>query len=206
MALFVRLFSHVMQPNAPNSCPHCSSPDEKPAVTAHLPPAPYICPMCEGVRSDKPGACPQCGMALEKNPLAKRNEPECCGDGGDEEVRDLWWRVRWSVAMTAPVVLLSMGMGLPVIRDIPHDASGWMQFVWSTPVVFWVGWPLLVRFGRSLLTLRFNMFTLIGLGVLAAWLYSVVALVAPGWLPHAATHGGMTFCILKARRSSPCWC
>jgi Cu+-exporting ATPase len=117
-------------------------------VPTDLPPAPYICPMCEDVRSDKPGACPQCGMALEKIPLARRNEPECCGDGGDEEVRDLWWRVRWSAAMTVPVVLLSMGMDLPVIRDISHDASGWMQFVWATPVVFWVGWPLLARFGQ----------------------------------------------------------
>lgn len=131
-------------------------------------------------------------MVLEKNPLAHRNEPECCGDGGEEEVRDLWWRVRWSAAMTAPVVLLSMGVDLPVIRDIPHDASGWMQLVWATPVVFWVGWPLLVRFVNSLRHLRFNMFTLIGLGVLAAWIYSVVALVAPNSLPHAATHGGMT--------------
>jgi Cu+-exporting ATPase len=148
--------------------------------------------MCEGVRADAPGPCPQCGMALEKNPLAQRNEPECCGDGGEEEVRDLWWRVRWSAAMTMPVVLLAMGVNLPVIRDIPHDASGWMQLVWATPVVFWVGWPLLVRFANSLRHLRFNMFTLIGLGVLAAWLYSVVALVAPNWLPHAATHGGMT--------------
>jgi len=111
-------------------------------------------------------------MSLEKNPLAHRNEPECCGDGGEEEVRDLWWRVRWSAAMTAPVVLLSMGVDLPVIRDIPHDASGWMQLVWATPVVFWVGWPLLVRFANSLRHLRFNMFTLIGLGVLAAWMYS----------------------------------
>ena len=157
-----------------------------------MPPALYICPMCEGVRADGPGPCPQCGMALEKNPLAQRNEPECCGDGGEDEVRDLWWRVRWSAAMTVPVVLLAMGVNLPLIRDIPHGASGWMQLVWATPVVFWVGWPLLVRFANSLRHLRFNMFTLIGLGVLAAWLYSVVALVAPNWLPHAATHGGMT--------------
>jgi Cu+-exporting ATPase len=181
-----------MLPNAPTSCPHCSSDEQKPAVATNLPPAAYICPMCEDVRSDKPGACPHCGMALQKNPLAQRNEPECCGDGGDDEVRDLWWRVRWSAAMTVPVVLLSMGMDLPVIRDISHDASGWMQFVWATPVVFWVGWPLLARFARSLRTLHFNMFTLIGLGVLAAWTYSVVALVAPNWLPHQATHGGMT--------------
>jgi Cu+-exporting ATPase len=181
-----------MLPNAPTSCPHCSSDEQKPAVATNLPPAAYICPMCEDVRSDKPGACPHCGMALQKNPLAQRNEPECCGDGGDDEVRDLWWRVRWSAAMTVPVVLLSMGMDLPVIRDISHDASGWMQFVWATPVVFWVGWPLLARFARSLRTLHFNMFTLIGLGVLAAWTYSVVALMAPNWLPHQATHGGMT--------------
>ena len=182
-----------MQPTAPTSCPHCSSDEKQPVLMpkTNLPPAPYICPMCEGVRSDKPGACPQCGMALEKNPLAKRNEPECCGDGGEEEVNDLWWRVRWSAAMTVPVVLLSMGMDLPVIRDIPHEASAWMQFVWATPVVFWVGWPLIVRFGNSIRRLSFNMFTLIGLGVLAAWIYSVLALVAPSWLPHEATHGGM---------------
>jgi Cu+-exporting ATPase len=182
-----------MLPTAPSSCPHCSSDEGKPAaaVKESLPPAAYICPMCEGVRSDKPGACPMCGMALEKNPLAQRNEPECCGDGGDDEVNDLWSRVRWSAAMAAPVVVLSMGMDLPIIRDIPHEASGWMQFVWATPVVFWAGWPLMVRFANSLRSLRFNMFTLIGLGVLAAWLYSTVALAVPQWLPHAARHGGM---------------
>jgi len=181
-----------MQPNAPTSCPHCSSNEERPVIVAKKPAAvvfAYICPMCEGVGSDKPGACPQCGMVLEKNPLAVRNEPECCGDGGDEEVRDLWWRVRWSTVMTIPVVLLSMGMDLPVIRSIPHDASGWMQFVWATPVVFWVGWPLLARFWRSLLTLRLNMFTLIGLGVLAAWVYSTLVIATPQWLPQQAAHG-----------------
>lgn len=181
-----------MQPNASTSCPHCSLDEEKPAIMTKKPAAvvfAYICPMCEGVGSDKPGTCPQCGMALEKNPLAMRNEPECCGDGGDEEVRDLWWRVRWSAAMTVPVLLLSMGMDLPVIRSIPHDANGWMQFVWATPVVFWVGWPLLVRFGRSLLTLKLNMFTLIGLGVLAAWVYSTIAVFTPHLLPHEAAHG-----------------
>lgn len=183
-----------MSSDAPKSCPHCSSHEEKPAVVdVARAPAAYHCPMCEGVGSDRPGSCPQCGMALEKNPLARRHDPECCGDGGDDEVRDLWWRVRWSAAMTIPVVLLSMGMDLPVIRDIPHDASAWMQFVWSTPVVFWVGWPLLARFARSLRTLRFNMFTLIGLGVLAAWSYSTLLLVAPHLIPHQAGHGGMAF-------------
>lgn len=192
MALFVQLLS-PMQPNAPAACPHCPSNEEKPVIPEGKAPVPaaYICPMCAGVGADKPGACPQCGMALEKNPLAKRSEPECCGEGGDEEVRDLWWRVRWSATMTVPVLLLSMGMDLPVIRNIPHDATGWMQFVWATPVVFWVGWPLLARFVKSFRTQRFNMFTLIGLGVLTAWIYSTVAVFAPQLLPHAVTHGGM---------------
>lgn len=130
-------------------------------------------------------------MALQKNPLARRNEPECCGDSGEDEVRDLWWRVRWSAAMTTPVLLLSMGGHLPVIRDIPAEASGWMQFVWATPVVFWVGWPLLMRFGRSLASLRLNMFTLIGLGVLAAWIYSTAALIMPMPQQAQAMHGGL---------------
>lgn len=151
-----------------------------------LPPPRYLCPMCEGVRADAPGACPHCGMALQKNPLAQRSAPECCGDKGDDEVRDLWWRVRWSAAMTAPVLLLSMGMDLPFIRAIPHDASVLMQFVWATPVVFWVGWPLLARFGGSLRRLRLNMFTLIGLGVLTAWAYSTHV----AWFDPSAARGG----------------
>ncbi|MFO1484575.1 MAG: copper-translocating P-type ATPase [Verrucomicrobiaceae bacterium] len=183
-----------MQPIAPTSCPNCPPGEQKPTAAskreAARAPAPYVCPMCEGVRSDKPGACPQCGMALEKNRLAKSKEPECCGDSGDEEVRDLWWRVRWSAAMAVPVVLLSMGMDLPVIRSIPHTASAWMQLIWATPVVFWVGLPLLARFARSFLTLRFNMFTLIGLGVLTAWSYSTLVVVAPQLLPYDA-HGGL---------------
>ncbi|HEY1052395.1 MAG TPA: heavy metal-binding domain-containing protein, partial [Prosthecobacter sp.] len=69
-----------MPPNAPHSPTPFSSAEDKAAAEAAvrgLPPAPYICPMCEGVRADGPGACPQCGMPLEKNPLAQRNEPEC---------------------------------------------------------------------------------------------------------------------------------
>lgn len=118
-----------------------------------------------------------------RNPLAKQNEPEICGDSGEEEVRGLWWRVRWSALMTAPVLLLTMGGHLPVIRDFPAEAAAWMQFVWASPVVFWVGWPLLARFGRSILRLRFNMFTLTGLGVLTAWGHSTLALVTQAQTP-----------------------
>ena len=185
-----------MQPLAPTKAPCCCSAPKSEAVTpaccaspADAKTAAYICPMCEGVGADKPGACPKCGMDLEKNPLAVSSTPECCGDGGDAELKELWWRLRWGSLMTLPVVLLSMGMDLPVIRDIPADASAWMQLVWATPVVFWCGWPLLVRFARSFATLKTNMFTLIGLGVLSAWIYSTLVIVAPDLLPHSGGHG-----------------
>ncbi len=183
-----------MQPHAPNAPCCCASPkpdgaDKAVCSTAEAKSAAYICPMCEGIGSDKPGACPKCGMDLEKNPLAVSSTPECCGDGGDAELKELWWRLRWGSLMTLPVVLLSMGMDLPVIRDIPADASAWMQLVWATPVVFWCGWPLLVRFARSFATLKTNMFTLIGLGVLSAWVYSTLVIVAPDLLPHSGGHG-----------------
>jgi len=183
-----------MQPHAPNAPCCCASPKPDGAEKVVKPPvdaktAAYICPMCEGVGSDKPGSCPKCGMDLEKNPLAVSSTPECCGDGGDAELKELWWRLRWGSLMTLPVVVLSMGMDLPVIRDIPADASAWMQLVWATPVVFWCGWPLLVRFARSFATLKTNMFTLIGLGVLSAWVYSTLVIVAPDLLPHSGGHG-----------------
>ena len=183
-----------MQPHAPNAPCCCASPkpdgaDKAVCSTAEAKSAAYICPMCEGIGSDKPGACPKCGMDLEKNPLAVSSTPECCGDGGDAELKELWWRLRWGSLMTLPVVLLSMGMDLPVIRNIPADASAWMQLVWATPVVFWCGWPLLVRFARSFATLKTNMFTLIGLGVLSAWVYSTLVIVAPDLLPHSGGHG-----------------
>lgn len=183
-----------MQPLAPTKAPCCSGHKPEAVSMAGVSPvdaktAAYICPMCEGVGSDKPGACPKCGMDLEKNPLAVSSTPECCGDGGAAELRELWWRLRWGSLMTLPVVVLSMGMDLPVIRDIPADASAWMQLVWATPVVFWCGWPLLVRFARSFATLKTNMFTLIGLGVLSAWVYSTLVVVAPDLLPHSGGHG-----------------
>ena len=185
-----------MQPHAPTKASCCCSAPKPEAAAAACCASPadaktaaYICPMCEGVGSSKPGACPKCGMDLEKNPLAVSSTPECCGDGGAAELRELWWRLRWGALMTLPVVVLSMGMDLPVIRDIPADASAWMQLVWATPVVFWCGWPLLVRFARSFATLKTNMFTLIGLGVLSAWVYSALVIVAPDLLPHSGGHG-----------------
>ena len=153
-----------MQPHAPNAPCCCASP--KPEGAAKV--------------------VSECGIGIDKG---TSSTPECCGDGGAAELKELWWRLRWGALMTLPVVVLSMGMDLPVIRDIPADASAWMQLVWATPVVFWCGWPLLVRFVRSFATLKTNMFTLIGLGVLSAWVYSTLVVVAPDLLPHSGGHG-----------------
>ena len=140
--------------------------------------------MCAGVESDRPGACPKCGMDLELNPLWK-------GEADEAELRQLWQRFIWGATLTFPVLILSMGGGLPWVREIPSGANGWMQWVWSTPVVFWCGWSLLVRAWASLKTWQLNMFTLIGLGVLAAWGFSVMAILWPNFFPHSASHGDM---------------
>jgi P-type Cu+ transporter len=166
------------------ACCHCS-PEEKPSVRVKSR-AKYICPMCAGVESDRPGACPKCGMDLELNLLWKGEE-----ESDDTEFRLLRQRFIWGVVLTLPVLFLSMGAELPGVKEIPPAANGWMQLVWSTPVVFWCGWSLLTRAWASLKTRQLNMFTLIGIGVLSAWGFSLVAVVWPGFLPHSVQHGEM---------------
>lgn len=166
------------------SCCHCHHEDEPPVNTASV--AKYICPMCPGAESDKPGACPMCGMALELNPRWRgpRDEAE------DGELRELWTRFVWGSVFLLPVLALSMGEGLPAVRIIPPMANRWMQMVWSAPVVFWCGRPLLQRAWQSFRTLKLNMFSLIGLGVMAAWWFSVAAVLFPDSIPHHYQHGG----------------
>lgn len=166
-----------------SSCCHCDHHNQPPANTTSV--AKYICPMCEGVESDKPGACPKCGMALELNPRWRGDRSE-----DDGEMRDMWTRFVWGAVFSVPVLLLSMGEMLPVISQIPPMANRWMQLVWSTPVVFWCGWPVMQRAVQSFRTMNLNMFSLIGLGVMAAWLFSLVAMMFPSSIPHHSEHGG----------------
>jgi Cu+-exporting ATPase len=146
----------------------------------------YICPMCPGVESAVAGACPRCGMALERAvPVAAA--------GDDPELLDMQRRFRWAVVFTVPLVVLAMGGmlgGLP--RALGGAVSGWLQFALATPVVLWCGAPLLQRGWNSLRTRSFNMFTLIGLGVAVAYGFSALAAMFPRFVPHAFRHGEMT--------------
>ena len=133
--------------------------------------------MCPGVISDVPGICPKCGRALEPTGFATGDE-----DGG--ELRDMTRRFWIGAVLTLPVFVLGMSHALPHPPEWMMGAgSRWTQFALSTPVVLWSGWPFLVRGARSLRSRHFNMFTLISLGVAAAWIFSTASLVLRG--PHA---------------------
>jgi Cu+-exporting ATPase len=144
----------------------------------------YTCPMHPEVEQDHPGACPKCGMALE--PKTVTAEPE-----DDSELRDMTHRFWIGAALTLPVFLLAMAHLLPSAPEWTMGAmSRWTQFILSTPVVLWAGWPFFERGARSLITRHLNMFTLIAMGVGAAYGYSAIAMLAPGAFPHAVSHHG----------------
>ncbi|TNM69523.1 heavy metal translocating P-type ATPase [Streptomyces sp. NP160] len=153
------------------AAPHDRGGHEHPAAT-------YTCPMHPEVRQQGPGSCPECGMALE--PV------EVTADAGpNPELADMTRRLRVAAVLAGLVVVLEMGSHLvPAVHDVlPPGPSAWVQLVLATPVVLWAGWPFLRRGWTSVRTRRLNMFTLIALGVGVAWLYSVVATVAPGAFP-----------------------
>jgi len=134
----------------------------------------YTCPMHPEVRRDRPSACPKCGMALE---------PEMPGleDGESPELIDFRRRFWWTLPLTVAVFLLSM-LG-PWLHLFAMATESWVELVLSAPVVLWAGWPFFVRAVESVVHRSPNMWTLIGLGTSAAFVYSVVATVAPGVFP-----------------------
>ena len=133
----------------------------------------YVCPMCPGVESDRPGPCPVCGMALE--PAAPT-----IAAGPDPELADMTRRLWVGLAFGVPLIALAMAdmllPGMPVSRALGHAAFLALQGVLAAPVVLWSGRPFFARFWASLVNRSPNMFTLIGLGVGAAFLASLAAL------------------------------
>ncbi len=144
----------------------------------------YICPMHPEVRQVGPGSCPICGMALEP-------EMATADAGPNPELLDMTRRMWVGLALTAPVFALEMGSHLAGIHLLEPHLSAWVQMLLATPVVLWAGWPFFVRGAQSLATRNLNMFTLIAMGTGVAWLYSIVATLAPGLFPDAFRgHGG----------------
>jgi Cu+-exporting ATPase len=161
------------------------------------PPAPaprrvaaWTCPMHPEVRADGPGACPICGMALE--PL----EP-VAGAAAEEnpELRDMRRRLALAAALTLPLFVLAMAdmvPGRPLHGVLSASAQPWVEMLLATPVVLWAGWPFLQRMGASFRTRFPNMFSLIGVGTLAAYSWSLLATLLPGIFPASVRgHGGM---------------
>lgn len=155
----------------------------------------YTCPMHPEVRQSGPGSCPKCGMALE--PLTVTAEEE-----ENHEFRDMTRRFWASTILAAPVFLLAMTSDL-LPNLLPSWLSmrvvQWILFILATPVVLWGGWPFFVRGWKSVVTWNLNMFTLIGLGVAVAWIYSVIALLFPHFFPPVMrTHEGLVHVYFEA--------
>jgi len=152
--------------------PRCRERFLSPAVEPEKPvpkDALYTCPMDPEIVQQGPGACPICGMAL--SPMLPT-----AADEENVELRDMTRRFWFALAFALPVFVIAMS-------DMGSRGLAWVQFALSTPVVWLAGWPLLQRAWTSLRTLQLNMFTLIGVGTIAAYDYSVIALVWPELLP-----------------------
>ncbi len=150
----------------------------------------YTCPMHPEVQQDHPGDCPKCGMALE--PMAVT-----AGTGMDEEenaeLDDMTRRFWIGAALTVPVFVLAMAHMIPALGKqswLDSHVSRWIQFALTTPVVWWAGWPFFLRGWRSVVTRHLNMFTLIAIGVGAAFAFSAVAMLAPDLFPPTMQHEG----------------
>ena len=154
-----------------------------PSAPRPMPAAPvgtiYTCPMHPQIRQVGPGSCPICGMALEPEVMTSETSPS-------PELKDMTRRFWIGLVLALPVVALEMGGHLTgMMMRLEGQTSSWIQLALATPVVLWSGWPFFERGARSLATRSLNMFTLIAMGVGVAWLYSVVATLAPHIFPPA---------------------
>lgn len=180
--------------DVPGDCPKCGM-----ALESAAGPAParviYTCPMHPEVQQDHPGACPICGMDLEKVVKAGESEPD------KTELNSMKRRLWVGVGLSLPVFLLAMlpMVGVPIDRWLGGPVvSRWIQFALASPVIFWCGWPFLVRGARSVLTGHLNMFTLVTIGVGAAYVYSVIALLVPEQIPTSFKENGVVAVYFEA--------
>ncbi|HAT1849007.1 TPA: heavy metal translocating P-type ATPase [Legionella pneumophila] len=165
--------SHVHNEHA---CCHKKGHAHKPQISIEGATV-YTCPMHPEVRQAIPGICPLCGMALEPEAISIE-------EATNPEYLDMKHRFWLALILTLPVVVLEMtGHGFQ--HFISTDISNWIQLLFATPVVLWIGWPFFQRGWQSLKTRQLNMFTLIAMGIGVAWIYSLVAILFPGLFPAA---------------------
>ena len=157
---------------------HKVSAGELDIVPAGFDGAVYTCPMHPEVRQPHAGSCPICGMGLEL-------ESAAMDDGPNPELVDFTRRFWIGAVLTLPLLILTMGpyLGLPVREIFGERATLWIELVLGTPVVLYSGWPFLVRGWNSFKTMKLNMFSLISMGVMAALLFSIVAVLVPSIFP-----------------------
>ena len=151
----------------------------------------YTCPMHPQIRQGGPGSCPICGMALEPVEISAQAAP-------NHELADMSRRFWVGLVLTLPVFILEMGSHVPGLglgKLVPESWSIWIQFVLSTPVVLWAGWPFFKRGAASVWSGHLNMFTLIALGTGAAYGYSLAATFAPGLFPAGFRMAGGTVAV-----------
>jgi Cu+-exporting ATPase len=143
----------------------------------------YTCPMHPEIRQDRPGNCPKCGMTLEAL------IPEATADDDNPELRDFSRRFWWTLPLTVVITVLAMA-GHRLLGWMDPARQSWLELVLSLPIVLWAGWPFFARCAQSFRNRSPNMWTLIGIGTGAAFLYSLVATVAPQIFPQSFTAHG----------------
>ena len=168
----------VRQP-MPGACPKCGMALEPEIAAAPVTRLEWTCPMHPQIVHDAPGSCPICGMALEPRTVTVE-------EGPNPELVDMSRRFWVSVALTAPLLLVSMAdflPGRPLAQLMPPAAMGWIELALATPVCLWGGWPFFVRGWASVVNRSLNMFTLIALGVAVSYGYSLIAVLLPQLFP-----------------------
>ncbi len=167
----------------PGDCPKCGMALEPMGVPAGSSSTVYTCPMHPEIEEDTPGDCPKCGMPLEPKTITAGPDSHA-----EEEIRDLSRRFWIGLALTVPVFLIAMGKMFPSF-GIP-SWTRWIELALTTPVIFWSGGIFFRKGWSSIKNRHLNMFTLIMIGVGAAYLYSVIAVLFPGIIPESfRTHG-----------------
>jgi Cu+-exporting ATPase len=189
-AIYICPMDPEIEEDQPGSCPICGMALEPSGAPTLEMRTEFTCPMHPEVVQNEPGSCPKCGMALAARSVAVEER--------NEELIDMSRRFSIGLALSLPVFLLAM------IADMAPDllpgglsmhAAQWIQFVLSTPVVLWCGWPFFERGWLSMKTRNFNMFTLIAIGVGVAWSYSIAALLLPGIFPPEMRHADGTVAV-----------